>query len=459
MNLQNYFFYYCNLLILNFNSYFKGPSVIIFLLVSIILTFKTGFLQIRGFTKFLRLILNKPEKDQDKIEFKHNIEKDAIDTSQNNKKISSLKALFTAMATTIGVGNIIGPSMAIKLGGPGALFWLIAYIFLSSATKFVEVTFSVYSRKISKNGDIIGGPSQYLNMVSPIFSYLYAALTMILFTIWSGVQVNTISCIASCEGVSPIVTGIIVVFILLFAVFGGINRVGIILSKLVPFIFTFYVSFALYVIFKNISMLPESLKLILDCAFSTKALCGGTAGITILTAIKEGIYKSIFITEAGLGTGSIAHSFADVKKPTDQGILAMFSSIANIVLCSLSGLITIITGLHKEPNLSSEIIYKAFKLNCPIYGIQYFLLLSISLFAVSSLIGDAFNGGQNFAALFGYKRIKLYFILTSIIAFVGSIIQTPFIWNLMDLVTSVVAVFHLAGLLFLAFRYFNIIKI
>jgi len=441
-----YIFDYFNCIVSAFNSYAKTPSVILFLLISLILTFKTGFLQFRGFKRFIELVFYSLRRQKDN---KNNIKA---------KIMSPFHALFTAMATTIGIGNIIGPSLAIKAGGPGALFWLIVYIFFSSATKFVEVTFAVYSRKISKEGNVIGGPSQYLGMVSPFLAKLYALLTMFLFTVWSGVQVNTISSIGICENIPVWVTGLISVLILLFVVLSGVKKMGSILSKLVPFMFLFYISFALYIIFKDCSKLSESIKLVFNCIFSYKAFCGGTLGITFFTALKEGVYKSIFITESGLGTSSIAHSLSDVKEPIDQGILAMFSGIADIILCTLSGLLALVTGLWNNTILANTIIYQAFKLHCPIYGAQVFLLLSVFLFAITSLIGNTFNASQSFASLFGYKYIKLYFIVAALVAFLGAVIPTPFLWNMTDLITTFVAFLNLFGLLILSYKYYSVIK-
>lgn len=440
-----YIFDYCNDLICTFNFYLKTPSVVVFLLISLIFTFKTGFLQIRGLKRFGQLLFN-PLKDL---------------TNQGNQKIkimSPFNALFTSMATTIGIGNIVGPSIAISMGGPGALFWLILYIFFSSATKFVEAVFAVYSRKISKDGNIIGGPYRYLSMVSPTLSKVYAGFTIFLFTIWSGLQVNTISSICNCEGIPKWLTGLFLVVMLLFVVLSGVKRIGAILSKLVPIMFLFYVFFAFYIILKDPCKLFEAIKLIFNCVFSSQALCGGALASTVFIALKEGIYKSIFITEAGLGTSSIAHAFANVKDPRDQGILAMFSGIADIILCLLSGLITLVTGLWCHLGLTNNIIYQAFKLHCPIYGAQIFLISSVLLFTITSLIGNTFNGGQSFAALFGHKYIKLYFVISAGIAFTGTLIQAPFLWNLTDLITTFVAILNLSGLLILSFKYKPLIR-
>lgn len=428
-------FYYVNLFVSSFNYYFKVPSVIIFFLVAIILTVKNRFLQFTGFKRFLNLISQKYENKKKKINI-----------------INPFHALFTAMATTIGVGNIVGPSIAISLAGPGALFWLIVYIFFSSAIKFTEVSFAVYSREVTDD-NVIGGPFQYLKLISKNMAKIYAGLAIILFTVWSSIQVNTISSIFYCENICPKITASVSVLILLFIVLGGIKRIGSVLSKLVPFMLIFYLIFSLYIIFKDFSKLFNAIKLVLSCAFSFKAVCGGTLGASMFIAIREGVYKSIFITESGIGTSSIAHSMSDVKKPTDQGILAMFSGIADIILCLLSGLIALVTGLWQSSNLNNTIVYQAFKLYCPFNFIQIFLLLSMFLFSLTSLIGNTFNGGQSFASLFGYKYIKFYFILSAAIAFSGALIEAKLLWDLMDIVLAFVVAINLSGILILSFKY------
>lgn len=432
---------YCYNLVYEFNNYLAVPATITFVITAILLTIKTKFVQIRGLKRLVKIILEGIKEKKLK----------------NIKTISPFQALFTAMATTIGMGNIVGPSIAISLGGPSALFWLIIYIFLGSATKFTEVTFSVYARNIEQNGNIIGGPTQYLKLISPFLGKWYAALTVFLFTIWSSIQVNTISCICYIEGIEKWLVGFATVSLLLFILLGGVQRIGNWLSKLVPFMFIIYVTFALFIIFKDINKLKESILLIFECLFNKNSICSGILGASIFNALKEGVYKGIFITEAGIGTSSIAHSLADVKKPVNQGILALLAGFADIILCLLSGLITLVTGVWQNGKLTNTLVYEAFKINTPFYG-QIILIISIFLFVTTSLIGNTFNGGQSFASIINYKYIKIYYIFAAIVAFFGSITQMPFLWNLMDIILVFVAIPNLIGILILSFKYKNILK-
>lgn len=433
----------CYSFILNFHSYLAVPSVIIFLSVAIILTIKMGFPQFRAFSRFKELLKN------------------GVKEQYNSKvnSISPMQALFTSLSTTIGIGNIVGPSIAISLGGPGALFWLIIYIFLGSVTKLVEVTFAVYSRKVSQNGNIVGGPTQYLSMISPYLGKWYAILTIFLFTIWSSIQVNTISCIGYTEGIPKWITGLVAVLILLFVLLGGVKRISSILSKLVPFLFIIYFVFALFILFKDINALINAFKSILLCAFSSNSICGGILGISFFNALKEGTYKGIFITESGLGTSSIAHALSDVERSVDQGILAMYSSFTNIVLCLLSGLITLVTGVWSSNEITNTLVYQAFKMHSPSFVIQVILIMSLFLFVITSLIGNTFNGGQSFAAVTNDKYMKVYYIIASIVAFSGALAKMTFLWNLMDVVLAFVAILNLTGLMILAFKHSDVLKI
>lgn len=432
----------CSALISQLNGHLSLPTMMLFLGTAVILTIKTRFLQLRGFSQFWRLVTKGVKKEEE----------------AGVKTISPFHALFTAMATTIGMGNIVGPSMAIGLGGPGALFWLLLYIVFGSATKFTEVTFAVHARTTTEKGDILGGPAQYLKLVSPLLATWYAALTIFLFTGWSSIQVNTLACIWSQEGIPVWLSGFIAVFILLFVVLGGVERIGFVASRIVPLKFLLYVGFALLILAKNPAAVLSAIKLVFSSAFSSQAALGGIAGITMFSAMREGIYKAIFITESGVGTSSIAHSLADVERPVDQGILAMFSSIADLFLCSISGLLTLVTGVWTSGKLSNTLIYEAFKMHSPIAGGQIVLIISILLFVITALIGNTFNGSQSFAAFTNYKYIKVYYFFAAAVAFSGALVSMPLLWNIMDVMLTFIAVPNLIGLLVLAFKYPQIIK-
>lgn len=427
------------------NSFFALPATIIFLSTAVFFTIKTGFLQIFGISKFLSLIFNDPKKLKD----------------GNIKTINPFHALFTAMAATIGIGNIVGPTMAIATGGPGGLFWLLLYNILGSATKFVEVTFSLYTRKKMENGDILGGPTEYLKLVHPLLAKWYGLVTILLFAGWSGLQSNTLAKILEQENISTWITGLILITILMLILFGGAKRVGAWASKLVPLMFILYVLLSFFIIFKDITAFKNALILIFNNIFTPAAAIGGFLGATIFQAIRWGTYRGIYITESGTGTSGFAHALADTKNPTDQGILAMFGSFAETFLCLISGLSILVTGVWTtmETNCwNNTLIYQAFKLNVPLFG-KHILILIIGLFAFTTSLGDCFNGGQSLASFTKHRGINYYYIFALCVTFLGAISDVRLIWEIMDIFLALVAIPNLIGLVILAFKYPHVLKI
>lgn len=424
------------------NEFLAIPATIIFFGVAIILTFKTRFLQIRGLPKFISLITqgitHRNQKDTDAINPFH--------------------ALFTAMGTTIGTGNIVGPSLAIMIGGPGALFWLICYIFLGSVTKFTEVTFAITTRVVTKEGHIIGGPMEYLRVVSPLLAYWYAGIMIFVFAGWSGIQSNTLAHIFAQEGIPHWITGLVLTVCAFIILNGGAKRIGAIASKLVPLMFVFYVFFAFMILCKDMEALRKAIMLIINSILSPAAAMGGFYGATIFKALRYGIYKGIFITESGLGSAAIPHALADVKRSTDQGILAMGSTLAETFLAILSGLLVLVTGIWMQGEFRSTLIYEVFKLHAPIFA-RFILMFSIVLFVFTTVIGNSFNGIQTFASVIGYRWVKFYVIFTLLLIFAGSLVSMPLIWEMMDTLLALVAIPHLIGLLILSYKRSDVLKV
>jgi len=409
------------------------PIVVLFLGIGIVLTLKTHFAQIRAFPRFFSLITR------------------GIGRKQKGNTINPFHALFTAMATTIGMGNIVGPSLAIMTGGPGALFWLVTYMFFGSVMKFIAVTFALYTRVETAEGNIIGGPMQYLKLASPMLAYWYSYLVIILFLAWSSLQSNTLANILAYENIPQGVTGIVLAIFVYVVLSGGARRVGALASRLVPFMFVLYVLFALSILLQDLHALKNAVMLVLNSITSRAAAFGGFAGASVFYAIKTGILRGIHISEAGLGTSSIPHAIADTKRPVDQGILAMCSTAADAILSILSGLLILVTGVWIKGEFRSTLIYEAFSLNSPLLG-RYVLVLSISLFVITTVMGNGFNGMQSFSVLTRYRWVKAYITFTSIVIFLGALMPVPLIWQIADLIMIMIAVPNLVGLLLLAFK-------
>jgi len=420
------------------------PSLIVFLGSGIILTLKTQFVQIRAFPRLVAIL-------RKGVQHHHQV--------KNEKTINPFQAVFAAMATTIGMGNIVGPSIAIMTGGPGALFWLIAYSFFGSATKFTEVLFAVNMRTRLQDGTIVGGPTQYLKAVSGSLARWYAALTLFMFAGWSGMQANTLASIFSMEAISPSVTGAALALITFIVLIGGIKRIGKLASKLVPLMFVLYIGFALSILLSDIPALWSAITLVFKSAFSYQAAAGGFMGATLISAMRIGIHRNMHITEAGLGSSSIAHSMTDADKAVDQAILAMFSIICDTTIAFLSGLLVLATGVWlKTASFSNTLMYEVFKNYSPGMG-KWVLFISITLFVVTTVIGNSFNASQSYAFFFKERGLKWFYVLLCFVIFGGALMKVQLVWDMMDVIQVLVAIPHIVGLLVLAFRYSKILKV
>jgi AGCS family alanine or glycine:cation symporter len=426
------------------NNILDYPAVILFFGASIILTFKTGFVQLRGWPRFFKLIIHGVAESQD----------DKKDT------INPFHALFTAMATTIGMGNVVTPSLAIMVGGPGALFWLLFYMFFGSVTKYAEVSFALATRKALPDGFILGGPIQYLRSVSTAFANWYGYLIIIVLVSWSGAQSNTLANILALEGVDHWMVGLSLALFVLIALSGGARRVGEFASRLVPIMFVLYVIFAFSILLRNPEAVMIAIKQMFQAAFTPSAAVGGFFGASVFRAVREGMFRGIFISEAGIGTSSIPHALADTKIPSDQGVLAMGSMLADAFLSALSGILVLMTGIWQIGAFRSTLLYEVFKLNAPGIG-QYVLLLSIILFVLTTVMGNSFNGVQSFGILVKDNRILMRSYITFVVVFIfiGALMPMRLLWTAMDTLVMIVSVPNLIGLLILAFRRGEVLKL
>ncbi len=425
----------------DFNHLLAGPVTILFLGVALFLTFKLRFIQFRAFSRFIYLIKNNGPKQSD-----------------NSGEISPFHALFTAMSTTIGMGNVVSPSLAIMAGGPGALFWLLFYGFLASATKYAEVVFAIKTRSKTEDGHIIGGPTRYLRLIHPILANWYGLITMFLFAGWSALQSNAIAEILVEESVNEWITGIFLSVVLLLVLWGGAKRVGAFASKLVPIMFCLYVTFALFILLKDLSALKYAFTLMFSHIFKPASAAGGFLGATVFAAIKSGTYKSAFVTEAGIGTSSVPHALADTSNAKDQGILALYSMAADMFLCLVSGLLVLVTGVWMSGSeLTGKLVYEAFKVHSPFFG-RWILIISIFLFVLTTVIGNGFNGVQSFSSFTKHRWVKAYYVFVSLVTLLGAISPVPLVWHILEVLLSLVVVPNLIGILILSIKDFKLIK-
>lgn len=426
------FFSYLNILL-------AIPTCLALLGVALFLTIQLRFIQFRSFKRFFAII-------------RASVQVQAPHRQSKAKTISPLYALFTAMSTSLGIGTLIGPSIAIIIGGPGALFWLICYSVCASVTKYAEVVFAIRFRHVEPDGTVIGGPMHYLSAIGPWLGTLYACTTIILFTGWSGLQSNAMAEILSHEGLPEWMSGLGMALLAFTILSGGAQRIGAFSSKLVPIMTGIFLISALSIFQSHSAYILPALSSILKGAFSTYAPTGGFLGASILLAIRTGIYKGAYITESGVGTAAIPHALADVKKPTDQATLAMVSVFIDTFVCFISGLLVLCTDFWYVPQLSNILMYKVFQCTLPVFGkpIIVFILL---LFAIGTIIGNSFNGRQSFVTLTGTASIYLYNLIVCFIIFISSISSASLVWEIIEVLLPLVAIPNALGIFYLSIKH------
>ncbi|MBD3231914.1 amino acid carrier protein [Candidatus Dependentiae bacterium] len=412
---------------------------------TIILTFKTRFVQFRMIPEMFKLLFQSFFKKKKQF---------TTDT------IPAYKALFTAMSTSIGIGNIVSPIIAIKLGGPGALLGFLLAAIFGSASTFVEVTFALKYRKENLDGTISGGPMQYIKQVLPqSFSMLYAYAGFLTLVVWSSNQANALSDLLKPRGIPGYITGIILAITITYILLGGIQRVGNFSARLVPVMFLLYCFATLWIIIFNIEKLPSTINLIFRSAFTPKAIFGAGTAFGFHTAFRWGLAKGFFANEAGLGFPTIPHSMSQSKTPINQGILSMLSVYSNGFLCLLSGLTVLLTDTWLNSNLGIgiNILAQSLKLYFGSIGI-IILMLSALLFAFGTIVGNSYNGSQCFLYATQNQGLKYYYIFIALIIFIGSISEVETLAKITDLCLIPLAIPNVLGIILLAFKRYDLLK-
>lgn len=414
-------------------------SLVYILFVSICLTIKTKFIQLRMFPHMIRLL----------VASLLNRTKDL-----NPETLKAHRALFTAMSTTLGIGNIVGPAVAIRLGGPGALVWLLIILILGGATIFSEVVFALRYRVQLHGGFVSGGPMEYLaKEFGRKLAATYAFFASILLVMWSSNQSNTLADILTTYDIPHYVTGIIITSLVLFYLIGGIKKIGSLSAKIVPLMFFLYCGTALYIIISNMHNLSAVLWLMVTSAFSWKAVSGATVGYSIQNMLRWGLAKGIQAGEAGIGSVSIPHSKASNSQPIEQGILAMVSVYAIAFVSFLSGLVTLSSGTWNDTQVSLGInmIAQPFKQLFP--SSIFLLICCVFLFAFGTILGNAFNGSQCYLFLTNNRWLNWYHLAVGIIVFFGTIADVKFIWSITDFFIIPVALINVTAIMWLSYKY------
>ncbi len=385
--------------------------------------------------------------------------------------VTPFQAVTTALAATVGTGNIIGTSQAIAMGGYGALFWLWVAAVLGMIIKYCEVVLSVKYREKNAKGDWVGGPMYYItNGMGKNWKWLavlFAAFAVLAsFGIGNLSQANSISAsvnnavrsfipaAADSTGVINLVVGILLAVTCALALVGGIKRIGKVTEMLVPFMSLFYIICTVVVIALNFDGVIPAFKNIFVGAFTPQAVCGAACGIAIKEALVWGLKRSAFSNEAGLGSAGIAHAAADTKGPVQQGLYGIFEVFADtLVICTLTGLTIVVSGVDIAfgKTVSSELITAAF---ATVFGgkiAALFVAVALLLFASSTILGWSLYGTRCVEYLFGVKVSKVYQVIFSAMIIVGATTSLEVVWNLADTfnglmaIPNFVALFALSG--------------
>lgn len=435
------------------NNFIWGvPAMVCIFGVGLYLSIRTNFLQIRKFPYAIKTTLGR-------IFRKRNASDGAI---------TPFQAVCTALAATVGTGNIAGVAGAIAIGGPGAIFWMWISALFGMCTKYAEVTLAVHYREINANGELVGGPMYYIkNGLSKKWhwlAYLFAAFGVLtVFGTGNATQVNTITTAInsallnynviseSAVSTSNLIIGIIIAILIAMILLGGIKRIGHVTEKLVPFMALLYILLGLGVILLNIQNVPAVFASIFRGAFQPRAVTGGIV-LSMFTSLKKGVSRGIFSNEAGLGTGSIAHACADTKKPVKQGMFGIFEVFTDtIVICTLTALVILCSGVAVDYGKAAgaELTILGFTST---YGswVSIFTAVAMCCFAFSTAVGWGLYGARCIEFLFSEKVIKPFMVIYSLVAILGATANLGLMWSIAETFNGLMAIPNLIALFLLS---------
>lgn len=377
-------------------------------------------------------------------------------------EVTAFQAVSTAMAATVGTGNIAGVATAVAMGGPGALFWMFLAAVFGMTTKFAEVVLAVHFREQTDDGRYVGGPMYYIangmNMkwLGGIFAF-FAALAA--FGIGNMTQANSISAaMRNTFNLPELPVGIIVAAASALVIIGGLKRISQVTELLVPFMAAFYILGGLWIIISNIGQIPAAIGTIVRLAFTPAAATGGFAGSTIAMSMRYGIARGVFTNEAGLGSAPIAHAAATTDNPVRQGLWGVFEVfIDTIIIATITGLSIVVTGVWETGLTGADLTIAAFNTVLPVYG-GWIVSIGLILFAYSTILGWEYYGERAFEYLFGPKYVMAYRLLYVPAIVVGAVGGLELIWDIADTLNALMAIPNLIGLLFLSPVVFKLTK-
>ncbi len=409
-----------------------GPILLILLFgTHVFFTFRLGFIQ-KYIGLGIRLSISKDDSKGD---------------------ISQFSALTTALAATVGTGNIVGVATAISIGGPGALLWMWLTGIFGIATKYAEAFLSIKFREIDKNGNIVGGPMFVLEkgLKQKWLGVIFAILTVIAsFGIGNMVQANSISHLIEDQfKIPPYITGIILAVFTGLVILGGIRSIAKVCEFLVPFMIIFYISSLLIIIILTIDKIPSTISLIVKSAFLGESSVGGIIGATVKDAIRAGIARGLFSNESGLGSAPIIAAAVKTKNAVRQALVSSTGTFWDtVVICALTGIAIINTESYTMGLKGAEITNKTFSLLGNIGN--FILTLSLLLFVFSTILGWSYYGEKALEYLAGIKSIMIFRVVWVLFVIVGSISTLNIVWTFADIANGLMAIPNLISLLVLS---------
>lgn len=435
------------------NNFIWGvPAMICIFGVGLFLSVRTNFLQIRKFPYAIRTTIGRMFRKR----------------NASDGAMTPFQAVCTALAATVGTGNIAGVAGAIAIGGPGAVFWMWISALLGMCTKYAEVTLAVHFREKNTNGELVGGPMYYikngLDKKWHFLAYLFSAFGVLtVFGTGNATQVNTITTAVNSAllnyhllgedqvPTSNLIIGIVIAVLVGMILLGGIKRIGRVTEKLVPFMALLYVILGLGVIVIHAKALPSVFGAIIGGAFNPSAVTGGIVG-SMFVSMKKGVSRGIFSNEAGLGTGSIAHACADTRKPVKQGMFGIFEVFTDtIVICTLTALVILCSGIAVPYGeaAGAELTIQGFTST---YGswISIFTAFAMCCFAFSTTIGWGLYGARCIEFLFSEKVTKPFMVVYSLVAIVGATANLGLMWSIAETFNGLMAIPNLIALFLLS---------
>lgn len=421
------------------NSFLWGPVMLaVFVGCGAYFTFKTSFLQIRKFPFTVTLLSR---------ELRRTSSKDSI---------SPFKALSTALAGTMGVGNIIGVATALSIGGAGSLFWMLVSAFLGMMTKYAEAVLSVKYRQRSKDQNF-GGAMYYIEhgVGSRFLAFLFSLFCILAcFGVGNTAQSNSAAAVLNqAFGIPKSISGIVMLLLVAVVIFGGIKRIASASAAVIPLLSVVYILMSLAVIFANITALPSAIKSIFSSAFNLSAAGGGILGFLLSKSVRLGLARGVFTNEAGMGSASIAHACSEENIPVKQGLLGIFEVFLDtFVVTTLTALVILCSDIPLSSTSSgAALAIDAFSTLFGSFGGKI-ISLSIFFFALPSIFGWAYYGERCVSYIFKNSRLAslLFKLIFTVLVFVGAVSDIEIVWSISDIFNGLMSIPNITALLILS---------